>query len=837
MVLGDGSTATIRPITPADTTRLQEFHARQSPESKYYRYFSPKPELSASEAERFTNVDFVSRAAFVIEDRGELIAWASYERWKGRPDAEVAFHVDDQYQGRGIATLLLEHLATVARSNGITRFTAETLAENRGMISVFTKAGWPVQRRFDSGVVDVDFPLDTTSDFVDSLERREQRADSRAIAHLLLPASIAVIGASDQPGTPGHEVWTNTVSGQRGRVYPVNPRRDTVGGRKAFNSVNDIPDEIGLAVVVVPAAEVPAVIDECIAKRVRGAVLITVPTIGNELDVPGLVQHARRNGLRIIGPASMGIASPRADTDLHATLIDVPKRPGNIAISMQSGMLGGSLLRVVERLEIGLSWFVSLGDKSDVSSNDLLQFWQDDDNTKVICLYTESVGNPRKFTRIAHRVAVDRPIIVVRTGAALLGEGASAMYRQSGVIEVPTVQAMLDTARVFATQPLLNGDRVAVISNSRSPIVSAHATLVASGLQPVDPPEQLDWRSTSDDYRRVLRAAVDSDDVDGIIVIHAPPTAALIGARTEAIEEAMAGADKPFTAVMLGAGDGPIRPGSPLPSFAFPEQAAAALGRLRSYTRWRDDELNADPDATPTGIDRPAAEAAIWAQLAEPAQPVPPERVRALLAAYGVRFPATRLVVADDAVAAAEAIGYPVAIKALRRAAGRSVEAGLALDLTDADDVAGAVATMREHLGADAAEVWVQHMVAPSVDLRVRVTADEQYGPLVSVGLGGAQADLIGDSSSRVAPIAPSAARRMLDDTKASATLTDDDDREAMIDLLTRVGQLASDHPEIHEFDLNPVVVRDGQPWVVDARLDIRFSTTKERPTRRLEPN
>ncbi len=400
VVLGNGDTVFIRPLTTDDRPALAAFHKRQSADSIYRRYFSPKPELSEKELLHFTDIDMVDRAALAVESHDQFIAWASYERWPGRNEAEAAFMVDDTYQGAGIATLLLEHLAAIARSNGIERFTAEVLGDNRAMLAVFAKAGWPLQRRFDSGVVDLDWELADTDQFLDSVERREQRADSRAVARILLPRAIAVIGASDRPGSVGDAIWRHIADSVDVPMHAVNPNRDDVHGHHCCRTIGELPDEVSLAIIAVPARDLDATIDACIDKRMRGAVVIT-SVDGTDIDVAALVTRARRNGLRIIGPSSMGIASPRPETRLQAALVDVALPPGGVAISMQSGSLGGSFLRKAGDVSLGMSWFVSLGDKSDISANDLLQFWEQDDHTTVIGMYTESFGNPRKFARIA----------------------------------------------------------------------------------------------------------------------------------------------------------------------------------------------------------------------------------------------------------------------------------------------------------------------------------------------------------------------------------------------------------------------------------------------------
>ncbi len=833
VVLGNGETVHVRPIRPDDAHALAEFHRRQSPESIYRRFFTPKPELSEPSLEHFTNVDFVDRVALVVEGRGEFIAWASYERWSGRDDADAAFMVDDRHQGKGIATLLLEHLAAIARSNGIRRFTAEVLADNRPMLHVFSRAGWPVQRRFESGVIDLDFALEETHEFLDSVERREQRADSSAVARILLPRVIAVVGASDRPDSIGGALWRHVTAAATGVVHPVNPNRRSVGGQRSWPTVQAVPDDVSLAVIAVPAAALPGVVEDCIAARVRGAIVVTAVD-GTDVDMPALVHRARSYGMRIIGPGSMGVAASRAEIGLQASLVPVTLPPGAIAISLQSGSLGASLLRRADRLDIGLSWFVSLGDKSDISGNDLLQFWEDDETTRVIAMYTESFGNPRKFARIARRVSRQRPIVAVRTGAAAIEPSGSALYQQAGLIEVPTVAGLLDTARVLATQPVLAGPNVAVLANSRSPETLARAALTTAGLVPVDGPRSLDWRATPADYGDALRAALASPHVDGVLVLHAPPLAQAVAAPVDEIDTAAASATKPVVAVMLGGGDGPLQPGSPVPSFSFPEPAAAVLGRSYAYGSWLRTEAAAEPTDVTT-IDRPAAATVIAAAVERGEASLDVADAARVLAAYGIAVPATASARAGDAIAVADALGYPVVVKAQHRHLGRSAQAGIALDLADAGDVTAAVDVMTASLGVDAEQVVVQVMVPPGLDLRIRSTTDVRAGPLVSVGLGGSQADLIADEASRLAPLSAVVAESLIDGSRAGPALERAGLDPALVsDVLVRVAQLAVDHPEIAVIDLNPVIVSAHAVWVTDAVIEVHPSDHVETPIRRL---
>lgn len=833
VVLGDGDTALIRPLTPADRSALAAFHRRQSRESIYRRFFSPKPELTEEELTHFTTVDMVDRVALCVELHDEFVGWASYERWPGRNEAEAAFMVDDEHHGKGIATLLLEHLAAIATANGIERFTAEVLGENRAMLAVFAKAGWPLQRRFDSGVVDLDWDLATTDEYLDSVERREHRADSRAVARILLPRAVAVVGASDRPGSIGSFLWRHVVNSVEVPAYPVNPRLDSIDGHPCAASIDELPEEVSLAIIAVPPTEIDRVIDACIGKRMRGAVIIT-DVHDTALDVEALVARARRNGLRIIGPSSMGIASPRPESRLQAALVDVSLPAGGVAISMQSGSLGGSLLRQARDLSLGVSWFVSLGDKSDISANDLLQFWEDDDTTSVIALYTETFGNPNKFSRLARRISRQRPIVAVRTGAA--ATGSDALFQQAGVIEVPTVHDLLDTTRVLVGQPVLRGSRVAVVSNSRSPGVLASAALRAAGLEPVRPPVALDWRSAEADYQRAMAAALDDDGIDGVMVIHAPAVVDAVNAVADGIDATASGA-KPVVAVMLGAGDGPVTPGSDVPAYAFPEQAAAALGRSYVYGRWLADEATAtpervrsvDPDAARDEIARALDHAPAGARADVATQ-------RALLAAYGISMPMTAHATPSDVVRVADEIGYPVAIKSAHRRAGRSARAGVALDIGDPEEAERAVAAMRESPGVDADRLTVQTMVMPGVDVRIKCEHDENLGAVVQVGLGGVQADVIGDKTTRLAPVSPASATAMLAETVLKKALEAARiDPSTLVAVIVQAAHLAADHPEIEMLDLNPIVVSEDGAWVVDAEIRLGTSRPSARPMRTLD--
>ena len=351
------------------------------------------------------------------------------------------------------------------------RFTAEVLADNRPMLAVFSRAGWPVERRFESGVVDLDFSLDETEEFLDSVERREQRADSRAVARLLLPRTIAVVGASDDAGLDRSRPVAPRHRGRHGRRCSRSTRATTPSAaRRPFARLQDVPADVNLAVVAVPAAALPARRSRTASRRASAARSSSRPSRAPTSTSAPLVDRARSYGVRLIGPAAWASPSPRESVGVAGRCSCRPTcRPGNVAISLQSGSLGASVLRLADDLRMGLSWFVSLGDKSDVSGNDLLQFWEDDETTRVIAMYTESFGNPRKFARIARRVSRHRPIVAVRTGAAAIGSDGGALYQQAGLIEVPTVRGDARHGPGARRPSRYAGPRVAVLSNARSP--------------------------------------------------------------------------------------------------------------------------------------------------------------------------------------------------------------------------------------------------------------------------------------------------------------------------------------------------------------------------------
>jgi acyl-CoA synthetase (NDP forming)/GNAT superfamily N-acetyltransferase len=671
VVTRDGATVHVRPIRPSDGLRITALHSRLSAETIYFRFFSPMTTLSSKMLERFINVDYVDRLALVALLGDDIVAVGRYERLPSSGDegdeAEVAFLVDDAHQGRGLGTTLLEHLAVAAREAGITRFVADTLADNRRMLRMFHEAGFDDHRTFADGVVRVVFPITSTEASRSLSHHREREAAARSVRRLLAPRSIALVGASRKTGSLGRELLAQLLSGDfNGPVFPVNPSAGHVGSVRAYATLAEIPDAVDLAVIVVPAAAVAGVVEQCARKHVGGLVVVTSGFA--ELGPDGLVAQrqlvadARRNGMRLIGPNSMGVVNTDSEVRLNATTSPMPP-PGRVGFIAQSGGLGVVILDELTRRGLGVSTFVSAGNKADVSGNDLLQYWDDDPATDVILMYIESFGNPRTFGRVARRVSRRKPIVAVKSARSVAGslaagdhrssgavglaldhdEAVDALFRRAGVIRTNTLEELFDVAQVLESQPLPAGRRVAIVGNTGGPGVVAADACDAAGLEVVElgaatqerlasslpwhgslrNPVDLATDARASAFRLALAAVLDDPSVDAAVALFTSPSAAPLDAVAGAIAEAAAaGPGKPVIACVVGrrglidtrsgptaAGPEPLETRRRLPSFAFPEAAANALGRVATYAEWRRRPAGTVPALG--GIDLGAARAVV----------------------------------------------------------------------------------------------------------------------------------------------------------------------------------------------------------------------------------
>jgi acyl-CoA synthetase (NDP forming)/RimJ/RimL family protein N-acetyltransferase len=864
VVLSDGATAHLRPIRPDDAQRLVDFYSRVSDESKYFRFFAPYPRLTDSDVHRFTNVDYDNRVSLVLLIGEDLIAVALYERIDD-VQADVGFLVEDAHQGRGVGTVMLEHLAQVARESAVRRFVAEVLPQNHKMIKVFSEAGYTLSSRIEDGVVHVEFEIQPTDDSLEVMAAREQRAEARSIRRLLEPGSVAVIGASRSPDKVGHVLIRNLVyGGFTGPVYAVNPSASAVSGVPAYPNVRAVPGPVDLAVIAVPAESVMDVVLDCAAKGVRGLVVVSAgfAETGDEgrRRQSELVRIAHANGMRVVGPNCIGVVNKDAEFSLNASMASVLPLAGRVGFFSQSGALGVAILESVATRGLGLSTFVSAGNRADVSGNDLLQYWLDDPATEVVILYLESLGNPRKFARIARRVASAKPVVAVKSGRSTQGipvghtvrltaappAAIDAMFRQSGVIQVDTLAEMFDVAQVLAFQPLPTGRQVAVVGNSDSLGLLAADAATSSGLEVVGDPVDLGPAASATDFECALAGLIDDPAVDSVIVVFAPT---VVSSRAVVVAKVLAAVAsrgaKPVVTTFLGSAgvpealrvldaDGTPGRGS-VPSYPSPEEAARALAHVASYAMWRDRSHGQVPSVA--GCDTASARHIVSDVLTN--QPegaaLPMPELRRLLAAYGITLlemvPAKTV---DDAIEAGERLGWKVVLKAtaphLRH---RPDLADVWRHIDTADEMRDAWTTMeRTIVHPDEAEFVVQPMATTGVPVAVRAVEDALFGPVVSFGVSGVTTELLGDRSYRIPPLTDVDAGEMIREVKAAPLLLGYRggvvaDLDAVADLLHRVSKLVDDLPEVADLDLDPVLVASTGLAVVNAAARIAPAPTR----------
>ncbi len=901
VVLRDGGTAQIRPITPDDAQRLVSFYERVSDESKYYRFFAPYPRLSDRDVHRFTHHDYVDRVGLAAIVGDEFIATVRYDRIDSRgmparspsgaaPDgrlaagsgpapadeAEVAFLVQDAHQGRGVASVLLEHIAAVARERAIRRFAAEVLPANTKMIKVFTDAGYTQKRSFEDGVVRLEFDLEPTDRSLAVMRAREQRAEARSVQRLLAPGSVAVIGASRSSGGVGRTVLRNLLDGGfTGRVHAVNHAfpddltRLEPEGVPAHRSLRAIEEPVDLAVVAVPAERVPDVVAACGDHGVQGLVVLSAGYAESGREgrdrQRDLVRQARTYGMRVIGPNAFGVINTAEGVRLNASLSPQLPNPGRLGLFTQSGAIGIALLSGLHRRGAGLaslagiagiSTFVSAGNRADVSGNDLLQYWYDDPQTDVVLMYLESIGNPRKFTRLAKRTAAVKPVVVVKgarhTGSAPTGHAVpttripdatvSDLLRQAGVIRVDTVTELADTGVLLASQPLPAGPRVAILGNSESLGLITYDACLTEGLRPL-PPRDLTTAATPEDFRRALTEALADDSCDAVVVTAIPWVGdsradALATAVREAAQTSGPGPDKPVAVVHLeiqelaaalaGTGEESAPGTRRIPAYPAAERAVRALAEAVRYTRWRQEA--AEPGRVPEydDIDEAGAAADIQVLLApadgtgdgtgddaDPGVELSAADTQRLLARYGVSvLPALSAPDPDTAVRAAERLGFPVALKPtashLRH---RTDLGGVRLELGSEAELRRAYAELTGHLGRpEELGLVVQRMAPRGVDTVVRAAIDPAAGAVLSFGLAGAPSELLGDTAHRLVPVTGRDAAELIRSVRTAPLLfgwrgSKPVDTAALEELLLRVSRLVDDHPEVVAVDLEPVVV------------------------------
>jgi acetyl coenzyme A synthetase (ADP forming)-like protein len=862
VVLRDGSTMRFHPPGAADAAAMVDFFRGLSDHSLYLR-FHGHPSVDEHLVEPVLEPDWVERGALIGTKDDAVVALASYVRLRDARSAEVAFAVADEFQGRGIATRLLERLASLAAGVGIETFVAEVMPDNLAMLRVFGAAGFEETCVLEAGTVEVRLELEPTEALRTRMDERDHVAVAASLQPFFVPATVAVIGASTRTGTIGGELFRNVLRSEfRGVVYPVNRSGEPVAGVGAYQSVAEIGQPVDLAVICLPGAAVLDAAKEALAAGVRALCVVSAgfAETGPEGEArqSRLLELVRSYGARLLGPNCLGIAV--ADARLNATFGPRALTPGNVGFSSQSGALGLALLERAAVRNLGLSAFVSVGNKADVSSNDLLEYWEEDPNTDVVLLYLESFGNPRKFGRVARRVARTKPIVAMKAGrtaagaraasshtAALAGSEAAidALFHQAGVLRVDTLDELLDVTGLLATQPLPRGRRVAVLTNagglgilcadaceSAGLSLSPLSVETVTGLHEVLPveasvanPVDMLGSAVGTTYEQALPLLLRDPNADAVIVLFVPPVVADAEEVADSIARAVEkeGAHgKPVLSCVISSDGTPARLlTAPVASFDFPESAARALGRAAERSDWLRRPQGRSPKLD--GIDQETAR-----QLIDEAGErwLGPDKIRSLLDAYGVPLAPERVAVnADEAIAGARALGFPVVVKSGAAGVHKTERGGVALDLRDERAVRDAA----DRIGGP---LLVQPFVQGGVEVLVGAVQDPVFGPLVALGPGGTLAELIGDAGFRLAPLTDADADDLVSRGKVGRLLSGfrgaaPADRQAMTDLILRVARLVEDFPEIAELDLNPVIALPDGCFAVDARILITAPTQR----------
>ncbi|NIK59206.1 bifunctional GNAT family N-acetyltransferase/acetate--CoA ligase family protein [Kribbella shirazensis] len=864
VLASDGSVVRIRPVREDDEPALEAMNQRVSDESMYLRFFGIRRSM-ADEYAHHLAADHDNHVAVVAEYGDDVVGIASYETLRAG-EAEMAFLLQDSVHGKGIGTLLLEQLAAVARENGIERLRADTLVENAKMLRVLADSGFEQVRRLDSGVVELVLDTAYHSSTLEKMADRERAAENRSLQRLFSPRTVAVIGAGRQPGGIGHELLHNIVRGGfTGEVYAVNPHAGQVAEVPAYPSVSAVPSVVDLAVIAVPAEQVLDVLTECGKAGVGGAVVLTsgfseLGTTGRELQRE-LLAIARRHSIRLIGPNCLGLVNTAPDVRLNATFAEVAPTPGALAIAAQSGAVGIAVLEHAGRTGLGISEFVSLGNKVDVSGNDVLLHWWGDARTAVIGLYLESFGNPRKFGGLARMIGRTKPILVVKGGRSVGGRRAGvshtaaaatpetavdALFAQSGVLRMDTVEELVETARVLAVPPLPRGRRVAVVGNAGGAgILAADAAgrlglelpelstdvqeqLAAVGAVGTGNPVDLGAAASPRSLAQALQLLVGCGQVDSVVVNYAATRAGNVVEIYRAIAEAGDASGLPIVVNCVGARHAApeieLADGRRLPVFPFPESAVRALAHAVRYAEWRARPQGVVPELA--RVDAAGARGVVQRFFRESPEGgwLDPTRVSQLLRRAGISvIPVATAFSRAEAIAAADSAGYPVALKTAAPGVLHKTDiGGVRVGLVNAVQLGQAYEEVTSAAGNP--QVLVQAMAPRGTELAIGVVRDRLFGPLLMAGSGGVLTDVLADRQWRGLPLTDLDALDMLHSLRCAPVLAGyrgakAADEEAVLSTVHRIAWLANLVPELAELDINPLVAAPSGAFAVDVRM------------------
>jgi len=887
VVLKNGSVILFRPIKKDDAPEWLNFYQRLSSRSKYLRLHRSPPDMSMEDAIRFCTVDYANTFAFVAEAIEEhqkhIVAIGRYSRLPATlKTAEIAFVIVDAYQEKGIGTKFIEWLATVARKNDIDTFEAYVLPENTEMLSVFQGYGFHMKQILENNVYHISFPLTRTKEVVKAKDERASQATLHSLEHILKPNSVAVIGASNRVGSIGQLVFQSMIqSGFKGVVYPINANDDAVMSVKAYRSVLNVPGDVDLAVVAVPSAQVLSVVDECGQKKVKGIIVISdgFREKGEEgaATEREMVEMAFGYGMRIVGPNCMGLINTDPHVKLNATFALTNPAPGNISFISQSGALGLGILEYAKSKNIGFSSFVSVGNRADIASTDLLQYWEQDPATHVILLYLESFDNPEIFSRISHRISSKKPILAIKGGSTAEGSRATsshtgsmatsdvvsdALFREAGIVMVNSIGELFDSAILLANQPVPRGRRVAILTNGGGPGILAADSCAQNGLKVpelssdtvskiksvvkrdihISNPVDLTAGVSPEEFEAVLKILAEDPGNDAIFTIYVPPAGLDISAAENAISQAsplVRENEKPLLSCFVGTSGlkGKIMEGNFVPYYLFPEDAARTLTNAVKYHELKIKETGSIPEFK--NIEREKSRRLINDILkSSPQRPIwiDNRNMNELFKCYGIHFAET-LVASTPKEAAETAVnlGFPVVLKLNSSTITHKTDVGgVILNVKSTEDVKTAFNEIRSNLvkigrKKEMQGVTIQHQITDGIEVIVGVTEDNMLGHVVMFGLGGIYAELIKDTAIRLHPLTDVKAKELINSIKMSQVLKGyrgmaPYDIKALEELLLRISAMVEDNPQITEMDLNPVKVQpDGQGyWVVDARIMIQ---------------
>jgi len=877
VALRDGSTVRVRPVRDSDWDAMLAFFQGLNPESQYFRFFSGSKNFEPA-ADWAAKVDYTNRFGLVATTgpHERIVAHAAWQRSDEDPTrAEIAFVNAEDFQGRGLGTILLAHLAEAAEDLGVLIFEAEVLPENHKMVEVFRQSGFQVDMQLEPGVIKVEFPTSFSPAALERFESREQTAATAAMRSFFNPRSVAVIGASRTEGSIGSAVFRNLIAeGFKGPVYPINPKADVVHSVAAYPNVLNAPGPVDLAVIVVPARFVIDVARDCGEKGVKSLVIISAGF--SETGEEGiqrqrqLMDVCRASGMRVIGPNCMGIMNTDPDIKLDASFAPMFPPRGRVGFSSQSGALGLAVIDYAHQLGLGMSTFVSVGNKADISGNDLINYWETDPDTDLILLYLESFGNPRKFSRICQRVGKKKPIIAVKSGRSTAGARATsshtgaliassdvtvdALFTQAGVVRTDTLNELFDVATLLANQPPPEGRRVAIITNAGGPGILCADACEAGGLVVGPLPEDVRDKlqgflpaeastanpvdmiasASADDYKRAIQIVAANEEIDAVIVIFIPPLVTRPEDVADAISEATAHLPRevPLLSVFMssrGVPDELSSHGVRIPSYAFPEDAARALVRATDYGVWRNKPVGTIPSFPDI---RPDEAAAVIAEgLGDEPAWLSPEQTARLFACYDLPLVEQRVVkTPEDAAEAASEFGVRVALKAVAPGLVHKTEAGgVRLGLEGDEEVRRTALEMQQAVravGHEAEAFLIQPMVPEGVEMIVGVAHDPSFGPVIACGAGGTAVELLKDVGVRITPLTDEDARAMIRGLATYPLLggyrgSEPADVPSLEDLLLRVSTMVEAHPEILEMDCNPVKVAARGASIVDARVRV----------------